>query len=63
MENKLVKDIDFEHELGIVVQVEIAKMERLGCLEDYKKLRGGLTEGIEYDYVGIYQARILGLIK
>lgn len=63
MKNK-IKDIDIETDYSFLLQVSKSKLKEWGVLEEYICRRGGdkfNTDG--YDFITIFQAKLIGLIK
>ncbi len=61
---KTIKDIDIECDYSFLLQVSKSKLKELGVLDEYINHRGGDKFNEDgYDYITIFQAKRIGLIK
>jgi len=59
-----INNIDFECDYSVLVSISRSRLEELGILDEYINLRGrDPFDSDGYDFITIFQAKLIGIIK
>lgn len=59
-----INNIDFDCDYSVLVSISRRRLEELGVLDEYINLRGKDSfDSDGYDFITIFQAKLIGIIK